>query len=119
MNTPVRHLLETADRLVIGASAAMGVGACRGAAFALRIALEIAVGEALRVGMSDTLPRSMRARLLCLRAYTSAETAHRARAVWVLLCLGCHYHRYEIGPTREQVREWYREVDLVIRALRG
>jgi hypothetical protein len=33
--------------------------------------------------------------------------------VWVLLCLGCHYHQYDLGPTREEVLAWQAEVTAV------
>lgn len=58
-----------------------------------------------------------RARMLCLRCYTAAGTARRANAVWSHLCLGCHYHQYEIGPTRDQVRTWRTEVGELVQAL--
>ncbi|MEU0041332.1 hypothetical protein [Streptomyces sp. NPDC006333] len=51
-----------------------------------------------------------RAKVLCLRCYTVATTARRTNAVWSHLCLGCHYHQYEIGPTRDQDRAWRAEV---------
>lgn len=60
----------------------------------------------------------MRARLLCLRACAEEETARRAKAAWCALCLGCHYHHYELGPTEHQLRDWHREVGSVVSALR-
>lgn len=65
-------------------------------------------------GLSRT---TTRAKLLCLRCYTAAATARRAGAVWSHLCLGCHYHQYEIGPTQDQVRAWRAEVEELIREL--
>lgn len=58
-----------------------------------------------------------RAKMLCLRCYTEAKTARRANAVWSHLCLGCHYHQYEISPTRSQVRAWRDEVGELVQAL--
>jgi hypothetical protein len=46
-------------------------------------------------GLSRTTGR---AKLLCLRCYTAPETARRVKSLWSHLCLGCHYHQYEIGP---------------------
>lgn len=60
---------------------------------------------------------TMRAKMLCLRCYTPGETARRTRAVWSHLCLGCHYHQYEIGPTYEQVRAWRTEVGELVQTL--
>jgi hypothetical protein len=86
----------------------------RGAAFALRAALESAVDTALKATSLTPAPHtSTIAKLLCLRGATDAETARRARAVWVLLCLGCHYHQYDLGPTREEVLAWQAEVTAV------
>ena len=65
-------------------------------------------------GLSRTTGR---ARMLCLGCYTAPETARRARAVWAHLCLGCHYHQYEIGPTHDQVSAWRAEVGELVREL--
>ncbi|MEU8671325.1 hypothetical protein AB0C71_31065 [Streptomyces anulatus] len=117
MNQPIQQLLVTADRLLTDEPVAMGNSRYRGAAFALRIALEAAVCEALLASPLGIGRTSARAKFLCLRGCTDAETARRAKAVWKLLCLGCHYHQYEIGPSAEQVRVWRREVDSVIALL--
>ncbi|MGW3667411.1 hypothetical protein [Streptomyces sp. NPDC005141] len=113
--TSAEDLLLTADRLLsslhLGATPA---GRHRGAALALRTALEIAVDRTLEAAVPGLAGSTVRARMLCLRCYTGAATARRARAVWSHLCLGCHYHQYEIGPTRDQVHAWRAEVgDLV------
>ncbi|MEV8389802.1 MULTISPECIES: hypothetical protein [unclassified Streptomyces] len=120
MRTPsasVEELLLTADRLLAGHLGATPAGRHRGASLALRTALEIAVDRALDAvvpGLADT---TTRAKMLCLRCYTTAETARRAKAVWSHLCLGCHYHQYEIGPTHDQVRTWRAEVGELLGAL--
>ncbi|MEV8566041.1 hypothetical protein AB0436_10760 [Streptomyces sp. NPDC051322] len=118
MNTSIDQLIATADRLLTDAPATMGAGRYRGAAFALRTALEIAVAATLLappISIERVNKRvNTRAQMLCLRGCTEAETARRARAVWVLLCLGCHYHQYEIGPTQDQVRAWRLEVIAVL-----
>lgn len=134
MNTTSRQLLHTAD-LLVGADGApatthpvtgvptlftaTAASRCRGAAFALRAALESAIADRLT---AHGVPRairegSMRAALLWLRNCVEAETARRAKAVWSRLCLGCHYHQYEIGPTEDQVRAWRAEVVAVIALL--
>ncbi|MEV6107550.1 hypothetical protein AB0M28_23030 [Streptomyces sp. NPDC051940] len=33
----------------------------------------------------------------------------------VALCLGCHYHQYELGPTHDQVSTWRTEVGDLVR----
>ncbi|GAA2470994.1 hypothetical protein GCM10010406_03220 [Streptomyces thermolineatus] len=55
--------------------------------------------------------------MLCLRFCVEPETARRAKAVWAHLCLGCHYHQYEIGPTRGQVLAWREEVEELVREI--
>ncbi|WP_431951203.1 hypothetical protein [Actinacidiphila sp. bgisy167] len=109
--TSVEELLLTADQLLEGRSGATPAGRHRGAAVALRTALEIAVDRTLDSAMAGLArTKSTRAKMLCLRYCTTEETARRAKALWSHLCLACHYHQYEIGPTRDQVRTWRAEV---------
>lgn len=129
MNQTIRQLLDTADLLltdtsepatpVPAASAATTASRCRGAAFALRVALESAVADRLTAHRAPRAIRegSQRAAFLWLRGCAEAGTARRAKAVWSQLCLGCHYHQYEIGPTEEQVGDWRTEVAAVVALL--
>jgi hypothetical protein len=101
----VSDLLLTADRLLAGdVDGATAAGRHRGASLALRTALEMSVDLVLNAAVPGLSRTTGRAKLLCLRCYTAAATARRAGAVWSHLCLGCHYHQYEIGPTEDQVR---------------
>jgi cytochrome c5 len=114
----VTDLLDTADRLLAGdLHGATAAGRHRGAALALRTALEISVDRVLDTAVPGLSRTTGRAKLLCLRCYTAAETARRAKSVWSHLCLGCHYHQYEIGPTHDQVSAWRVEVGELIREL--
>lgn len=113
----VDELLRTADLLLAGHLDTTTAARHRGASLALRAALEIAVNEALEAEMHGLSRTTMRAKLLCLRHYTAPETARRTTAVWSHICLGCHYHQYEIGPSRAQVRTWRGEVDALVRHL--
>ncbi|MFF3894460.1 hypothetical protein ACFYY3_14935 [Streptomyces sp. NPDC001812] len=138
MNPTIRQLLDTADLLIgkdgspVDASVAVtavpappavltttAASRCRGAAFALRAALESAVTACLTThGAPRTIREgTMRGALLWLRCCTEAGTARRTKAAWSRLCLGCHYHQYEIGPTEDQVRAWRTEVATVIALL--
>ncbi|MDQ0776218.1 hypothetical protein QF026_004684 [Streptomyces aurantiacus] len=147
MNATIRQLLDTADLLIENgrgptatgpgtggpATAETGVSVpappatftatagsrCRGAAFALRAALESAVTDRLTAhGAPRTIREgSTRAALLWLRGCAEARTARRAKAAWSQLCLGCHYHQYEIGPTEDQVRVWRIEVAAIVALL--
>ncbi|MFC9229883.1 hypothetical protein ACFTZI_13090 [Streptomyces decoyicus] len=130
MNATIRELLDTADLLIennggpattssVTGGPTTAASRCRGAAFALRAALESAVTTRLT---ADGAPRTiregtMRVALLWLRGCVEAETARRAKAVWSQLCLGCHYHQYETGPTEDQVRAWRSEVTAIIARL--
>ncbi|MEO3978383.1 hypothetical protein [Streptomyces sp. CAU 1734] len=117
-DTAIEELLLTADRMLsdpgVGATAA---GRHRGASLALRTALEIAVDRTLEAAVPGLADITTRAKMLCLRCYTAATTARRANAVWSHLCLGCHYHQYEIGPTEDQVRRWRADVGELVTEL--
>jgi hypothetical protein len=119
--TSIDELLLTSERLLTGRHLpATPAGRHRGASLALRTALEIAVDQRLTAAMPGLGRLSARARLLCLRCCTDAHTARRAKAVWSHLCLACHYHQYELGPSHAQVRAWHTEVtDLIRRLNRG
>ena len=129
MTQTIRQLLDTADllladtdelaTLVPAASTTAMESRCRGAAFALRVALESAVADRLTAHRAPRTIRegTQRAAFLWLRSCAEAGTARRAKAVWSQLCLGCHYHQYEIGPTEDQVRAWRTEVAAVVALL--
>lgn len=110
-------MLASADRLLKATPTASAVTWRRGAAFALRAALEGSVAAFLGAARPRATSQSMRAQLLCLRAYVDGETARSAYTTWKLLCLGCHYHQYDLGPTEEQVRSWRAEVEGIVRQL--
>jgi hypothetical protein len=117
-STAIDELLLTADQLLSDAGVeASAAGRHRGASLALRTALEIAVDRTLDAAVPGLADITTRAKMLCLRCYTAATTARRANAVWSHLCLGCHYHQYEIGPTRDQVHSWRAEVSELVREL--
>ncbi|WP_329176831.1 hypothetical protein [Streptomyces sp. NBC_01477] len=117
-STSIEELLLTADRLVAGDHlGATTVGRHRGASLALRTALELAVDRTLDAAVPGLGSSATRAKMLCLRCYAEAKTARRANAVWSHLCLGCHYHQYEIGPTHSQVRAWRAEVGELVQEL--
>lgn len=107
----VAALLATADDLLTeipGDGAPLtSAGRDRGAAYALRIALEAAVDTALVAEEAELGGlRSMRAKLLFLRHYAGPVRARRAHALWSRLSAACKYHHDELGPTHAQVRTW-------------
>jgi hypothetical protein len=116
-STSVEALLLTADGLLAGDHVATLAGRHRGASLALRTALEISIDRTLDAAVPGLAASTTRAKMLCLRCYTGADIARRANAVWSHLCLGCHYHQYELGPTRDQVLVSRTEVGELVQAL--
>jgi len=106
----INELLQTADLLLAGRLKATLAARHRGAALVLRTTLEITVDAALAAAEPGLSTSNMTAKLHCLRHYSSPATATRARRTWSHLCVACHYHQYEIGPTRSQVQAWHAEV---------
>ncbi|MFJ8186942.1 hypothetical protein [Streptomyces sp. NPDC096105] len=107
----VAALLATADDLLTRTPGdddpLTPAGRDRGAAYALRIALETAVDAALAAEAAELGGlRSMRAKLLCLHHYAGPARARRAHALWSRLSAACKYHHDELGPTHAQVRTW-------------
>lgn len=118
----VAALLATADDLLAESPRTDGpltpAGRDRGAAYALRIALEAAVDAALAVeetGLGEL--RSMRAKLLCLHHYAGPARARRAHALWNRLSAACKYHHDELGPSHAQVRAWRAAVGTLVTEL--
>lgn len=115
MNSEVKQWLATAEQLTHDdASSTPAALRFRGAAFALRAALEAAVAATLSAASVEVTAGGSRARFLGLRVCVDASTARRAKALWGALCLACHYHQYELGPSKEQVRSWHAEVVAVL-----
>ncbi|WTB88203.1 hypothetical protein OIE99_08095 [Streptomyces cellulosae] len=120
--TAAAVLLVAADDLLTetpdGDGPLTPAGRDRGAAYALRIALEAAVDAALtaeEAGLGRL--RSMRAKLLCLHHYAGPARARRAHALWNRLSAACKYHHDELGPTHAQVRSWRAAVGALVTEL--
>ncbi|MEU4008083.1 hypothetical protein AB0H30_06255 [Streptomyces pseudogriseolus] len=118
----VTALLATADDLLTegldGDGPLTPAGRDRGAAYALRIALEAAVEAALtaeEAGLGGL--RSMRAKLLCLHHYAGPGRARRAHALWNRLSAACKYHHDELGPPHAQVHAWRAAVGVLVTEL--
>nr|MDT0664414.1 hypothetical protein [Micromonospora sp. DSM 115978] len=108
--TTINELLQTADLLLAGRLQSTLAARHRGAALVLRTALEVAIDAALAAAEPGLSTPNMTAKLHCLRHYSTPAAALRARRTWSHLCVACHYHQYEIGPTRSQVQAWHAEV---------
>ncbi|GHE58064.1 hypothetical protein GCM10018771_44810 [Streptomyces cellulosae] len=117
----ITALLATADALLTEGPDAEGpltpAGRARGAAYALRIALEAAVDATLTAEAAGLGAISMRAKLLCLRHYAGPALAHRVNALWHRLSEGCKYQHDEIGPRHAQVHAWQAAVGTLVAEL--
>ncbi|MFE9923814.1 hypothetical protein ACFYQA_20195 [Streptomyces sp. NPDC005774] len=117
----ITALLTTADALLAegldGGGPLTPAGRARGAAYALRIALEAAVDATLTAEEAGLGTISMRAKLLCLRHYAGPALAHRVNALWNRLSEGCKYHHDEIGPRHAQVHAWRATVGTLVAEL--
>ncbi|MGC0374306.1 hypothetical protein [Streptomyces sp. SAI-229] len=117
----ITALLETAGDLLTKGMDSDGpltpAGRARGAAYALRIALEAAVDATLTAEEAGLGTISMRAKLLCLRHYAGPVLAHRVNALWNRLSEGCKYHHDEIGPRHAQVHAWRAAVGTLVAEL--
>ncbi|WP_067247339.1 hypothetical protein [Streptomyces sp. DSM 15324] len=115
----VAALLATADSLLtagLGGPLTPGSRA-RGAAYALRIALEAAVDAVLTAEEAGLRRVTTRAKLLCLRHYAGPDLARRAHALWSGLSTGCKYHHDEMGPSHTQVQAWQAAVEELVTEL--
>ena len=87
----------------------------RAAALLIRQALEVALKTYWSAKAGGTEEVSMRAQLLCLEATLGDEqAARRAHGAWSALSRACHYHAYELAPTREELLGWCEDVAIVI-----
>ena len=106
-DTVARQLLAAVDDLLTRASPATAGLWPRAATLLKRQALEVA----LRTFWSKRAPGveacSARAQLLCLGKHIGDEPlGQRAHVTWAALSGACHYHAYDLAPTREELRGW-------------
>ncbi len=113
--TVARELLSSARSLIEGpATVTAGVWP-RAAALLARQALEVALKTywSARAGGTEDVP--MRAQLLCLGEFLGGDdVARRAHATWGALSRACHYHAYELAPSRDELLAWCDDVQDVI-----
>lgn len=107
MSTVARQLLAAVDDLLNRASPGTAGLWPRAATLLTRQALEVA----LRTFWSKRAPGveacSARAQLLCLGKHIGDEPlGQRAHVVWAALSGACHYHPYDLAPTREELLGW-------------
>ena len=120
-DTVARALLASVDDLLNRASPATAGLWPRAATLLTRQAREVA----LRTFWSKRAPGveacSARAQLLCLGKHIGDEPlGQRAHVVWAALSGACHYHPYDLAPTREELRGWRDVVlEVVVRTERA
>jgi hypothetical protein len=112
----VAHELLAAARSMIERPAETTAGVWpRAAALLARQALEVSLKTYWSAKSSGTEEVSMRAQLLCLEAMISDDDiARRAHGAWGALSRACHYHAYELAPTREELLAWCEDVEVII-----
>ena len=87
----------------------------RAAALLVRQALEVALKTYWSAKARGLEAVPMRAQLLCLAGtLNDADVGRRAYAVWSALSRACHYHAYDLAPTREELLAWCDDVAMVI-----
>ena len=114
-DTPARQLLADVDALLSQASRGTAGLWPRAAALLTRQALEVAVATFWAVKAPGVESCSKKAQLLCLGRYLGDEPlAQRAHVVWSALSASCHYHVYDLAPTREELQAWRDSVFQVV-----
>ncbi|MEZ5288340.1 MAG: hypothetical protein R2712_26760 [Vicinamibacterales bacterium] len=114
-DTPARQLLAEVDELLAQASRGTAGLWPRAAALLTRQALEVAIATFWSTVAPGVESCSRKAQLLCLGRYLGDEAlAQRAHVIWSALSGGCHYHVYELAPTREELQAWREGVGEVV-----
>ena len=114
-DTVARELLAEVDQLLEHPSLGTAGLWPRAAALLTRQALEVAIATYWSKAAPGVEVCSRRAQMLCLRRYLGDEAlAQRAHVVWSSLSAGCHYHVYDLAPTREELQGWRETVMEVV-----
>ncbi len=106
-DTPARQLLADVDELLGHASHGTAGLWPRAAALLTRQALEVAIATYWSKAAPGVESCSRKAQFLCLGRYLGDEVmAQRAHVAWAALSASCHYHVYDLAPTREELQAW-------------
>lgn len=89
----------------------------RAAAVLLRMALDQAL-DAYWLGITPSMTRVGKHRMLCLEWYAGHDTARRCRTTWSALSAACHYRTGELPPSPAEIRTRLLEVTGLLPALR-
>ncbi|MEZ5288038.1 MAG: hypothetical protein R2712_25235 [Vicinamibacterales bacterium] len=115
LDSPARQLLAEVDVLLGQASPGTAGLWPRAAALLTRQALEVAVATFWSRVAPGVEGCSKKAQFLCLGRYLGDERlAQRAHVAWSGLSASCHYHVYDLAPTREELQAWRESVWQVV-----
>lgn len=121
MTVPPETLVTAAGRLLSpgpGTAGALTPGLrARAAAVLLRMALDQAL-DAYWLGVTPSMTRVGKHRMLCLEWYAGHDTARRCRTTWSALSAACHYRTGELPPSPAEIRTRLLEVTSLLSALR-
>ena len=113
--TPARELLKAVLALLDRPTKGTAGLWPRAATLLTRQALEVALKTFWSAKARGVEECSARAQLLCLGRYLGDEAlAQRAHHVWSALSRNCHYHPYDLAPTREEILAWHAGVSEVV-----
>ncbi|MEU0270858.1 hypothetical protein [Streptomyces sp. NPDC006307] len=90
----------------------------RVAAVLLRMALDQAMDAYWR-GITPSMTRIGKHRMLCLEWYAGSDTARRCRTTWSALSAACHYRTSELPPAPAEIHTRLLEVTELLAALGG
>lgn len=101
------RLLRACETLLSHDAWALSHWWARGAAHLARQAMESLLDEYWTMQRPAVAGVPVRARFLGLHAFTAdAEAIHDGYSTWSQLSRACHYHPYELAPTRAEVHAW-------------
>lgn len=92
----------------------------RTCAILTRLALEAAIDDVWkhRTGDNSNSTRvSMRAKLLCLRAFVDDAVAEDAAYTWAVLSRACHHHPYELSPSGVELASFLASLKRLVSSL--
>lgn len=89
----------------------------RACTWLIRLALEHAVDDFWAAHRPEVAAASRRAQFLTLTRTVDADLGRRGTELWHALSRAAHHHAYELAPTATELREWHRDVRVVVGGL--
>ncbi len=107
------ELLVTADRLLREVVPRTRGLWPRTVAMIVRAALELDLDDFWRRVQPEVVAASRRSQFLLLPTYADQQIARRAADAWYDLSRATHHHAYELAPTAQELRGWFRAAEEV------